>query len=584
MLYGGPGADTMIRGDGYDTYRADDLGDVIVEDAPPAGAGELEAYYYSQDRVYWTGAGQYVLAANVEYLHLIDGATQGLGNAQANILFSDYGFDEFGVPLGSVELDGAGGDDTVIGAAGLDTVRGGGDDDRVRGSYSADLIHGDDGDDDLDGGAPESGAADDGASDTLLGGAGSDRLDGNFGDDSLNGGDDSDDLYGNYGDDTLTGGAGADRFSGGPGVNVVTDFVDGEDLILAGRNLDGVQILDDEGDTLIRYADDFVTRLLGIDSSLITVDDFLFLLAGDEGDNTLTGGSGTDFVDGGDGADNINGAGGGDDVDGGYGDDAVSGGAGDDTVDGGAGDDTMLGGSGQDAMAGGDGDDTYVVDAGDTVEEEGGEGTDTVVASESYGLGVNLENLTLGDGGVAAPSGAFSAKAAAPRIDGRGNGLDNLIQGSTGVNRLLGSDGKDTLNGAGGNDSLLGGKGNDKLDGSYGRDTLWGDAGRDVLKGGAGADVFAFRSLNDTGDKIRDFAVVQGDVIDLSMIDAKAARDGDQAFRFVDAFTGRQGQAILTYDAAGDTTVLRLDVDGDRAADFVLSIDGHASAGDGWVL
>jgi serralysin len=72
--------------------------------------------------------------------------------------------------------------------------------------------------------------------------------------------------------------------------------------------------------------------------------------------------------------------------------------------------------------------------------------------------------------------------------------------------------------------------------------------------------------------------------VDLSWIDADVHRDGDQHFRFAEAFTGRAGQAVLTYDAARDRTLLQLDVDGDARADFVLHIDGHAGPDAGWVL
>ena len=93
-----------------------------------------------------------------------------------------------------------------------------------------------------------------------------------------------------------------------------------------------------------------------------------------------------------------------------------------------------------------------------------------------------------------------------------------------------------------------------------------------------------FKNLKDSGDTIRDFAAAQRDVIDLSGIDAKTGKSGDQAFSFTDAFHGKQGEAVLTYDAGKDRTVLQLDVNGDAAADFFLILDGQVTAGDGWVL
>ena len=55
----------------------------------------------------------------------------------------------------------------------------------------------------------------------------------------------------------------------------------------------------------------------------------------------------------------------------------------------------MDGGTGADSMDGGFGNDTYIVDnVGDVAAEVAG-GIDTVLASVSYTLSANLENLTL---------------------------------------------------------------------------------------------------------------------------------------------------------------------------------------------
>ncbi len=113
----------------------------------------------------------------------------------------------------------------------------------------------------------------------------------------------------------------------------------------------------------------------------------------------------------------------------------------DDTLVGSAGNDTMDGDQGADDMGGGDGNDIYVVDnALDTVTESNDSPSqiDTVVASVSWQLGANVENLLLT--GVSA-------------INGTGNALKNVITGNAYANLLDGGMGADLLTGGDGSDS-----------------------------------------------------------------------------------------------------------------------------------
>src|SRR5438034_984500 len=106
-----------------------------------------------------------------------------------------------------------------------------------------------------------------------------------------------------------------------------------------------------------------------------------------------------------------------------------------------SGDNTLDGRTGADTMAAGAGNDTYVVDnAGDVVAENPGEGIDTVRASISYTLGVNVENLTL--------TGSAD-------INATGNELSNVLSGNGGNNVLDGGAGADAMAGGAGNDTYV---------------------------------------------------------------------------------------------------------------------------------
>ncbi len=105
-----------------------------------------------------------------------------------------------------------------------------------------------------------------------------------------------------------------------------------------------------------------------------------------------------------------------------------------------SGNNVLNGGTGADAMAGGAGNDTYYVDnAGDTVTEANGGGTDQVFSTVSYSLsGQYVEKLTL------------TGSAA---INATGNSLANTLTGNSGNNVLNGATGADAMTGGAGNDT-----------------------------------------------------------------------------------------------------------------------------------
>ena len=94
-----------------------------------------------------------------------------------------------------------------------------------------------------------------------------------------------------------------------------------------------------------------------------------------------------------------------------------------------------------DTLIGGLGNDTYVVGSGTTIIENVGEGIDTVIASSSYTLGANLENLTLSSGSLT--------------INGTGNALNNILIGTAASNTLDGGAGADIMMGGQGNDTYI---------------------------------------------------------------------------------------------------------------------------------
>jgi Ca2+-binding RTX toxin-like protein len=166
---------------------------------------------------------------------------------------------------------------------------------------------------------------------------------------------------------------------------------------------------------------------------------------------------------------------------------------------------------------------------------------------------------------------------------------DDGLTGTRHDEIVLGGPGRDTLTGRGGRDHIAGGTDADVLRGEAGGDFLFGGAGDDVLDGGrgadrldggAGADRFVFAATADStpragaADRITDFSAPQGDLIDLSAIDADTGRRGDQPFRLIGdrPFSGAAGE--LRAVQRGDDTRLTGDTDGDGRADLLILLSG----------
>ena len=162
-----------------------------------------------------------------------------------------------------------------------------------------------------------------------------------------------------------------------------------------------------------------------------------------------------------------------------------------------------------------------------------------------------------------------------------GGGGDDQLSGGSEDDHLLGGDGDDQLSGDGGDDILDGGAGADYLFGLDGDDVLIGGLDRDELSGNQGADRFVFGDIAESAvenpDQLLDFRAYERDKIDVSGIDANSQSPQDEAFAFIedDPFSGSAGE--LRFTASEGVTYLYGDVNGDGEADFGLELLGVGS-------
>jgi trimeric autotransporter adhesin len=531
-LDGGAGVDSMTGYSGDDVFVVDNSGDQVIENAGE-GTDTVESSI------------SLTLAANVENL-LLTGASalNGTGNASNNILTGNSAANVLDGGSGADSLVGGGGDDSYIvdNTGDVITELAAEGADGVSSSVSYTLAV------NVENLTLTGTSAINGT-----GNAKNNILTGNSGNNSLTGGAGNDTIDGAAGNDTMIGGTGDDLYLVNAAADVVTES--------AGEGTDTVQ--------------SSVAFTLGSNiENLVLTGTGAINGTGNASTNTLTGNSGANRLDGAAGADSMIGGAGNDTyvVDN-AGDSIVELAAGGtDTVEssvtwalgaeienltltgttaingsgnslanmltGNAAANTLDGGAGNDALAGGAGDDTYVVDStADVVTELASAGTDVVLASVTWTLGTNVENLTL--------TGTVN-------LNGIGNTLANTLRGNAGANTLDGGAGADTLIGGAGNDiytvdnaadvvtelanegtdlvnsgvtytlaanvenltltgaTAINGTGNalanvltgnsavNTLTGGDGNDTLDGGAGNDSLVGGLGNDTYVVDSASDT--------------------------------------------------------------------------------------
>lgn len=394
---GGNGNDTLIGnsadnvldgGAGVDTMQGGDGNDTYAVSTlldvvveTPSGGGA--------DTVH-SSANNYQLTANVENLTLLGTTLNGGGNALNNIV------------IGNAQNNliwGGDGNDTLDPGAGVDVMDGGNGDDIYYVDAAGETTY-------------ESSAL--GGTDTvyasvevslaanienliLLGAAINGG--GNGLHNTITGNANSNLIWGLEGNDWLDGAGGADQMDGGNGDD--TYVVDNaSDVTWEGSALGGI-------DT-VRAS---LSWILGTNLEYLTL---------------LTGAS----YGGGNSLNNV-----------------IIGTSADNLIWGADGDDILDGGLGADAMDGGNGNDFYIVDNNNDFVYEASAlgGADTVVSSDSYILGANVEVLSI-------TGSAYYAG---------GNSANNYIVGNAGANLLWGADGNDTLDGGTGADAMDGGNGDD---------------------------------------------------------------------------------------------------------------------------
>ncbi len=226
-----------------------------------------------------------------------------------------------------------------------------------------------------------------------------------------------------------------------------------------------------------------------------------------------------------------------------------------------------------DTLQTGAGDDRIVVPMSGADSVNGGTGNDTLVVVNTIDFDVTM---TVAGSLAAGYSGVFDG---ALSHDVAFSAIENFFftdQGS-GANGIVAGDGRDTINSGANDDAIIAGGGRDVLRGGAGADTLNGGAGKDHLSGGGGGDRFIFSSVSHTVAGSQRDVIVElgnGDLIDLSAIDASTVAGGDQAFAFIGSQRFHQVAGELRAVVNSGATVISGDVDGDGDADFQIELSG----------
>ncbi|MEM7745900.1 MAG: hypothetical protein AAF409_19540, partial [Pseudomonadota bacterium] len=534
-ILGGPGDDTIAGGAGQDVLYGGDGDDTFIH----GNGEELDNIFGGSFAALNTVDLSAELTNGVEAnLNFLSGTMTGLGGTVAIRFINNFlgtQADDTITGLGTVTLDGQGGDDVLIGDLFTQSLVGGsGNDTFVQGAGidSNDNIDGGTGIDTLDLSAEVNRAnlvnlgagtfTGDGGSKVLLnvenviGSQLGDTITGSSDDNTLDGGDGNDTLNGGAGDDSLIGGAGNDIFTVADdgSTNRVDGGIEflygGEDntldvsnftsaLIFGGTGSTNPPTLVSENGTEIIFED--VGFLIGTDFDDRVLAEGVFNISLGDGNDTLKvndrnieqefdGGDGIDLLDfsGSQSRVLLNLATGEIDVArevrnfenviGSNENDDIFGTDGANTIEGRGGSDLIITGDGDDVIFGGAGFDLIDPGNGNDV-VYGGDG-----GAEIDAFGATGNKLFVGG----ASSDALYSGEGDDTIFGGGD--FDFLEGRGGNDTLFGGDAGDFIGGGDGDDSLFGGDDRDDLFGDDGNDFIYGGAGRDELFGGDGNDIF----------------------------------------------------------------------------------------------
>ena len=232
-----------------------------------------------------------------------------------------------------------------------------------------------------------------------------------------------------------------------------------------------------------------------------------------------------------------------------------------------------------DTLQTGAGDDRVTVRLVGSDSVNGGSGSDTLVVINAIDFDVTMSvtgSLGAGYNGMFDGFGSHNLSF---------SGIENIYftDLGAGANAIVTGDGNDTVSSGDNDDAIVTGGGRDVVRGGAGIDTLTGGAGRDYLSGGGGGDRFIFNAVTDSAAGSQRDVIAElgnGDLIDLSAIDADTAANGNQDFVFIGAQGFHHVAGELRAVINGGMTIVSGDVDGDGDADFQVGIAG-APAVDG---